>query len=359
MSVYVVLDSNIYCSDYFLQSGAFKYLIRYVNNIDATLLIPQVVVDEVNNARERSVLEEIQSIEKSYQALRRVSKKDFTSIAHEIEDYDILKNVSALIGDVRVVSYAAVNNAEVFARALKIKRPFKAGEKGYRDTLLWLSLLEYLKTKTTPVKVVFINSNRHDFYADKVVDFHADLAEDLKSIPLVEMVPYGSVAEFVATIDAVEHAFDHASDVEVFEEYVEDEAVDYLQSMDANALQFLDFSLADGRGLLLQAIDVRASIGEGVEDFRIENISRYDDEKVFVSYVHDLRIFFLEVSVPQAAYDLYKPGLRFSRHLYDTDEVPDEVILKFSLRPTFQTSFLYDIKGEICSGYSGEIISIR
>ncbi|WP_310738026.1 PIN domain-containing protein [Pseudomonas sp. BP01] len=359
VSVYVVLDSNIYCYDYFFQSGAFKYLIRYVNNIDATLLLPQVVIDEVKNARDRSVLEELQIIEKSQQALKRVSKKDFSGLVHEVEEYDLLKRISAQVSNVKIVPYSAVSNAEIFARALKVKRPFKAGEKGYRDTLLWLSLMEHLKAEGAPAEVVFINSNRHDFYTDKIIAFHPDLLEDLKAISFVEMVPYGSVADFVATIDKVEHAFDHASDIALFENYVEDEAIDYLQSMGANVLQSLDFSLADGGGLLMHATDVRASIGEGVEDYNIESISRYDDEKVFVSYIHDLRIFFLDVTVPQAAYDLYRSCLRHSRHLYNTEEGAGEVILRFSLRPTFQTSFIYDVKHEVCSGYTGEILSIR
>ncbi|MCD5976747.1 PIN domain-containing protein [Pseudomonas quasicaspiana] len=359
MAVYVFLDSNIYCSDYFARSGAFKYLIRYLNNVGATLILPQVVLEEVKNARDRSIAEELQVIEKAKQALGRFSQAKLESYLPELGGYDLVKLMESQVDSVAVVPYTGIDHAEIFSRALKVKRPFKTGEKGYRDTLLWLSLLTFFRLKSDPSEVVFINSNKHDFYAEKSIAFHADLVEDLNAVPWVEFSPYSSISDFVDTIDKVEHAFDHANDIGIFEDYVEDEAVEYLQSMDATVLQLLDFFLAGGVGLLQQATDLNANISEGVEDYRIESVSGYDDEKVYVSFLHDLRIFILEVSVPLAAYEMHKTSLRQNRYLYEVDELSGEVVLRFCMRPSFKANFIYDIKNETCSGYGGEILGIR
>jgi galactose mutarotase-like enzyme len=55
----------------------------------------------------------------------------------------------------------------VVKRAIKLVKPFTGQEKGYRDTLIWLSFLSYLKDNDIEGDVAFITNNKHDFFEVK------------------------------------------------------------------------------------------------------------------------------------------------------------------------------------------------
>lgn len=82
-------------------------------------------------------------------------------------------------------------------RAVLKRRPFREEDRGFRDTLIWLSLLAHLKSSGD--SIVFI-TNDEGFYRDKGTnDVHPDLMSDLAQddIQPERFVLYHSMNEFV------------------------------------------------------------------------------------------------------------------------------------------------------------------
>jgi hypothetical protein len=71
--------------------------------------------------------------------------------------------------------YAAVSTSAILERCLAGRRPFSSdGKKGFRDAVIWESLVEIIKT---PSKTIFITSNTSDFGAHRKL--HESLCEDI------------------------------------------------------------------------------------------------------------------------------------------------------------------------------------
>lgn len=195
--MYIVLDSNIYCVDFFSKSAPLNYLIHFLNNEGHTLVIPRVVIEEVANVRTRKIKEELEVLRKSLTNVRRMSQVPICNIPSELlsEQYDLAAMMLDRIANVEIAEYCNVEHASIFKRALEVKRPFRPNEKGYRDTLLWLSLLDHLRPKEMGSEVVFINANKSDFYEDGAgIAFHDDFREDLEYFSNVVIRPFLSVA---------------------------------------------------------------------------------------------------------------------------------------------------------------------
>ncbi|KAF7962287.1 hypothetical protein AWV80_23405 [Cupriavidus sp. UYMU48A] len=94
--MYVILDSNIYCQDYFGRSASFKFLVHFLNNSGYSLLLPRLVIQEVANVRARKVKEELDVVRKALEAVGKMSELPLPSLsaAIETEPYNLHKLIS-------------------------------------------------------------------------------------------------------------------------------------------------------------------------------------------------------------------------------------------------------------------------
>lgn len=361
--MYVVIDSNIYCGDYFARSAPFRYLIHFLNNAGHTLLIPRVVLQEVPNVRARKVAEESEGLRKALASLRRMTESSFPYPHSEItsDDYDLQAVMSERVEDVEVIEYLHVDHATIFQRALNVRRPFRPGEKGYRDTLLWLSLLQFLKSKPFGTEVVFINGNKNDFYADEHdIKFHPDLLKDLEATPNLLMRPFLSLAAFVdAEIDKEEHAIDRMKTAPIFEGYLEEQALELFESADSAFLRELEEARLPGTRLFDHATGVSASLMEGVEDLDITATSDVGGDDVYVSCEHDLRIVIFEITIPDTDYEPHKNAITDNSAFYEVEEMDRTILLKTCARVYLSASFTFNRISKECTGYSATVSGVR
>jgi hypothetical protein len=77
--------------------------------------------------------------------------------------------------DVEVLPIPSPDHESVVRRDLERRKPFNKEGKGYRDYLIWLSVLEVLKRG---YRVVFVTTNKDDFCDDQGCP-HGDLLKDL------------------------------------------------------------------------------------------------------------------------------------------------------------------------------------
>lgn len=176
----VVLDSTSLVSDLLLRSAPLVSLTERCRSGALTLVVPEVVVRETV-ARFGRFCEEVAGLERRSAALRsRLGLEGLTvkvDIESELSDYDrrlrdLLKSKGALIAPI-----PAVAHEELVDRAVMRRKPFAESGTGYRDALIWSTVLRHVGDGPA----VLVTNNHRDFAEsdDRISLVCSDLARDL------------------------------------------------------------------------------------------------------------------------------------------------------------------------------------
>lgn len=188
---FIVLDSNVIIADYWLRSSSFMLLRAYLKKAGKSLVMPQIVFEEVINHRGEELSQaklEIRDTQRKLSRLFRSAEptfKRFFEIAKKERDdpyegflADELNKMGA-----EILDYKDIPHKAIVARDLKRARPFQQSGKGYRDALLWETVLRGCTQKGS--SIVFITDNVADFY-DKHGSLHDDLKVDVRDKGIAE-----------------------------------------------------------------------------------------------------------------------------------------------------------------------------
>jgi hypothetical protein len=181
----LLLDSTVFYDDPNLSSENWALIEEYVKRTGSRVLVPAVVRDEIRAKffeRLKGAQGDMESARHSIERLTRVQfKTPSIDVAAETMKYLLrldsrLKRVNG-----RTLAYPSAAHPELVERELNDLRPFQPKGTGYRDALIWYSLLEYLKKE--PRDCILVTKNTNDFSAqkDEVKLIHGDLASDLKA----------------------------------------------------------------------------------------------------------------------------------------------------------------------------------
>lgn len=156
----IVLDSNIFISDFIMKSPNWDALIDFVKRTDSQIIIPQVIIDEVDAAYKRTKEEYIDSYKKLIAKFSRIGL-DITShpLRSNFDKYsDFIKK------QLKIDIYPYQNDSlpELCTRVIERKKPAKKDGKDFRDTIIWLSLKSLCATNSHK-QIVFISENISDF----------------------------------------------------------------------------------------------------------------------------------------------------------------------------------------------------
>jgi hypothetical protein len=399
----VFVDSNQFISDFLLEGAPFHYLLHFLSNSGHTLLLPRLVIEEVENKYEAEARKALADDAKSRQRLKQLglSRDAATEAAPSVLPLDIQARIRKFGVDIEVIEYVGVAHADVVQRALKRRKPFDAeGDVGYRDCLLWLSLLQHLAhgPSSNSENVIFISSNWRDFYetspdkqskaardgkvasvalsrqleaiqsarsADRSpeprsrVQFHSDLTHDLKSLKQ-QVLPFDSLAAFVdSKVDKHKHAINHEKKFELFEDFLEASGLEVLKRLDESngpaVLQHV-FSLPTASALTI--LSSEAETLEGVEDFDIyvaEKVGR----NVYIGCGYDLRIVNVTLFVPRIQFDAHRLEIESAPHVWEITPLGDSVAIGLSLRAYYQANFSFDPRTEECTGFYLDSFAVR
>ena len=308
----IFIDTNIFFNHWHLKAPLFELLANYVSNERATVLVSEVVCEEVT-AKFQS--ERASAAKELTKAVRRAT--DFQSdpkpaVAPALDEvYDFQAILKARFENLTVVPYDTVPHSLLVPRAISSVRPFRENEKGYRDSLMWLSLLEHLKAKhSNRGELVFINANSNDFFRTDPagLKLHADLEADLSKAGFSGTFrPFTSLKDFAdAEIDKVLHSIRHEEFEErlgsEMEDLAADAAIDYLQQMSLPVAQnFLeDAELPRRCARAIRAFTVEDH--EGVEDPEVLSLSTLSDGSLYVQYRFNLLTCMYTVEVSTEDY---------------------------------------------------------
>jgi hypothetical protein len=182
----IVLDTSILIPDFRLRGKVFQAVLHTAKDLRDDIYIPKIVVDELIN----KFREELQSY---YNSLRNYEDKIENLTGSHIEERRILLSEQITIysdwlqrelskKQIHSISYPTISHELLVKRALARRRPFcPEGQRGYRDAVLWETILQWKKFDRH--EILFVSRNTRDF-ADPQDShkLHPHLIEDLRSL---------------------------------------------------------------------------------------------------------------------------------------------------------------------------------
>ncbi|MFC0666160.1 PIN domain-containing protein [Azotobacter chroococcum] len=360
----VFLDTNAFYKNWFASNANFKLLFYFLNNEQHELLLSDLVAQETNNIRERE-LNEIKSelsrlIKKGEQLNSRNLK--FTIDDLGFQPYDLVKILKEKVDWIDSIEYDCIPQSKVVERAIKLVKPFSNQEKGYRDTLIWLSFLNYLSSNKIEGNVAFITNNKHDFFQSNGnnLSFNNDLLRDIEEYKIKANIrPYLNIYDFVnENVDKISHSFDRHEILDNLEHFLISETEDYLNSMsNGDISQLLDNKVFSDK--LTPVIDIESDVFEGLEDPEVKSVKRLSGDNVYIEAYFEMRSVDLAITIDAIEYKQYASEIESTKSLYNINIEDDHAKLSFILRTCIDGSFEYDTKNETASNLSVDSIFNR
>lgn len=178
----IIVDTNILVADYQLHGTAFRVAFDGIQRTDCTLLVPEVVVAEVIGKYREHMLEALTLHRKGRTAFQRITGRPLieeqpieTAVDTEIRDFAERFPRMLTSRGARLLPWPNIDHQAVVGRLLGGRRPMR-NDVGYRDTLIWESIIAHLKSSMT--EAVFVTHNTKDFFEGGVL--HTDLLQDLR-----------------------------------------------------------------------------------------------------------------------------------------------------------------------------------
>lgn len=183
----VVLDTTETFSDHRLEGPSFSLLETYLRRTSSRLAVPSIVIEEtVKHFRER-LRQYVRDANWSLKGIQKLLASDNFESAVTIDESDAVNEyrrfLTARIKQLggSVIDCANVTLPLIIDRSLHRRKPFDGeGQKGFRDAVLWETVLRELIAVENEVTVAFVTKNTKDFGdKEKLSD---DLREDCCNI---------------------------------------------------------------------------------------------------------------------------------------------------------------------------------
>lgn len=162
----IILDTNIFRNDFFFKSNDFQILKDYLKKTDSSFILPDIILEELKGLYKKTLNERILSYKKACRELNNVLNENISE--HEIDVEIQLKTYIEFvlkklkIDKRKIIPYKNDYLPELVKRAIAKQKPFKDEDKGFRDTIIWLTLIDYCKI-CHEKQVIFISNNPKDF----------------------------------------------------------------------------------------------------------------------------------------------------------------------------------------------------
>jgi len=200
----LIVDTNVLISHAELDGGGWAAVRGSVAEGALTVVVPRVVVLELQEhvpARRRTATPKRpdwrklnRAPERARNAIQKATDRINLEIEHWAASYDAPAVMEEAGFDIRPTPDVA--HDEIVARATKRVRPFDETGGGYRDTLIWLTVLNVVRNAPGE-EIILLSADRSAFWQGE--QLHPDLQEEVGQV-----LPEGStfrVAEKLADID--------------------------------------------------------------------------------------------------------------------------------------------------------------
>ncbi|SNR34975.1 PIN domain-containing protein [Puniceibacterium sediminis] len=185
----IYIDTNIFMNESFFRSAQAHAFLKACSIIQVSVVVPDIVIDEVLGNFPKMLKAKSKAFHLAQKELGRLIELDAQDIAvsEEIGSYeDWLYKLIEEKGIV-ILPYPEVTLKELVVKSYDGVKPFKESGEGHKDFLVWETVKNHIKSKSTTPPNFFLTNNTKDFGgkddADKDVLF-LKLAEQIEEVGL-------------------------------------------------------------------------------------------------------------------------------------------------------------------------------
>lgn len=182
-----------------MDSNFHKLLYDYLEKTDSHILLPKLVLDESKTVYKRTLHEKYEKYQEKGNLLNSllISRKELESIDIDKEVENFTSHILSIYSKFHkeyLIEYDPMMLEEAVRRAINKIRPCSEKKEEFRDTLLWLTVLNVAKSQDEK-NIVFISENTSDFCSANN-QLHPDLVKDLKDND-IQVFYFQSIESFI------------------------------------------------------------------------------------------------------------------------------------------------------------------
>ena len=184
VGVRVVIDTNTIFEDFRMTRTSRQVFLRELPYSAAQLCVPQIVIDEVLTKFKEELKKEASNLTKACSHISRLTGRPADSSFSDERIWEEWRRYRQYLcrileaANAEVLPYPEIPHASLVKRELERTKPFKPKGTGYRDALIWESILSLFRSEGGPI--YFITRNSSDFGEGPVP--HPDLVRDLETL---------------------------------------------------------------------------------------------------------------------------------------------------------------------------------
>jgi len=188
----VIPDTSAFEEDLRLESVQWRLLLENAAAANLTIAVPRVVFREVTNRFREKINKHITSVNNTLAALSALTGKKLQSPIKADDPqhwlrwfrYKLRERILGRGG--QILKIPRISHATLISRDLRRRKPFTESGRGYRDALLWETILQAVRDGQP--NIAFICENTRDFAGPDRKHFHSDLIQDLTKLGVEESV---------------------------------------------------------------------------------------------------------------------------------------------------------------------------
>ncbi len=177
----IFLDTSVLHGDYRLRSGDLLHLTRICRISNLEIIIPAVVFADLIAHYQFDFEKAISQTRKAIQDLDRYTFKGYVP-KFNLKDRELFESYENWLYKraenlgILILNYPKTGHEEIVRRSAMRRKPFREHDRGYKDTLIWESMLEYLKNTTNKSYLLSVDQD----FGDNMI-LHQDLIDDLQN----------------------------------------------------------------------------------------------------------------------------------------------------------------------------------
>ncbi|CAN5530891.1 hypothetical protein BH10PLA2_BH10PLA2_03570 [soil metagenome] len=182
----VYLDTSVVMNESFLRSSYSEAFLKACAILQFTVVLPEIVVDEMKGNFPKKLQEKISAFQKSNKEIKKLIDVDVStvSLSESVKSYGDW--LTQLIDDngIFVAPYPDVSAKELVDKSYGVKKPFKDSGEGHKDYIVWKTILSHIGSGEATPPNIFLTNNTKDFCdvdKDSAAILHSELAEQIQN----------------------------------------------------------------------------------------------------------------------------------------------------------------------------------
>lgn len=223
----VILDTNVYDEDLFLRKPDYTALIAYLRRTRSQLLIPEITKREVSKHLRKVAQTDLSRLKTNSAVFTKLIDYSPPTLDFTVEHLQKYHDRQLRRAPRNIIKTPQIELETVVSRSLTETPPFRKSDKGMRDTIFWLTILDYLKNVDSR-HVALISNDQGDFGRDNTLK--KELINELIDLELKDRLSfYSTVGEFLSV---------HANPIQYIDEDLITEAIESEIEYYADILDF-------------------------------------------------------------------------------------------------------------------------